>query len=768
MDTTLQFSGAQPRQDLTKEQLDKTYKVTAGGIYPTPTDFWYAENVRWGCGFFNINRKPYATNQNSYSGPFVWGFDGEADRAYRSTTYFQGDQALYDYGWLTQLSGGGEMIAPWYGGKETRRFMTNIANKYLAIARNSKPVVKSFDYKSQSEIKKKMELAMMRFDFKEYVDQIKQESGIEFNPAGTGQMTTKDQIEKHFFQNATTTAEIYGTELVDVIREKNSFVSTSFQSFLDLICGGRSMIENTKSYGWPKWESIPSWCQISQGIEDNDSGDNDEVRGWIRLFSPTQIVSREGMRGKTWGEQIRAKYGQEALDKVLLGDYSYMTTQMPTSSGWRFKWFNATGGTIRTGAVARIYWKSLVDTRQLPRNSDPNNSVYYLSDKAKKQGKFATVWRTATLIMNRYVVDEGVCDEIRDPMDLSKLYCPIQLFQPYTKMGYNNSLVETVRPIQDDLSMLDYKFREMVGFDMGIVLRVIGAKIQGGSDGYSLLEEIKKARILVEEESGDPDNYIDQKDTVSRIDFSTVDIAAKYIGLWKSLEQKMKDTLNISDVSLGTNTSYVGFNTQQATMEASSTNLQYHYYGHAQMMNNVIQYSLEQLKIMMQTGETPANEVVLGKRGVYYIKQMKSMTFGSLLCRVDIQDVIDQKEKQALMDNLTSVMAVNPSLSAILDLAKISRMETWGEMFAYLQWREAKDTEKEQGQMLFDKLQAMFATKTQAEAQQNIAALQMEGSKQIADQKEAFGIAKEMMKQDGAMEKHTTAPAQAAAPAPGM
>ena len=718
------FTGIQPRQDLTAEEIEERYKGRFG--YKSGIDAWYSDCVRWGVGFFNINRKPFETNQNSYSGPTVWGFNGEADRAYRNFRYFQGDQSIDDYGWLTQVSGGGEMIAPWQPGKEINRFVKYVANTYLKIARNSKPIVKSYDYKTQSKLKKRLDLAMLVYDLKPYFDKLNEDYGVDFNPSGAREATSKQQITKQFFQNPTTTAEIYGTELLNVIKNKNNFINRSFLSFINMLVGGRAMIESTKQNGWPVWDVIPSWNQISQGIEDDDYGGNDQARGWIRSFAPQDLVTRQGMRGKTWGQQIVEKYGKTALDKVLQGDYNYLTAQMPIWGGWRFRWFNQTQNQIRTMSVARIYWKSLVDTRMLPDKEDPDNKVYFINAKSKKKGTFVEVWRTATLIGNRFVVDEGVCDEVRDPMDESKLYCPIQVFQPYTFMGYNNSLVENVRTIQDDLSMLDYKFREMVGFDMGVVLSILGGKVQGDTDAYAIMEELKKTRILVERSTGDPDNPLDNRPTISRVDYSTASVAAQYLDLWKRKETMMKDILNVSDIALGTQKSYVGFDTQQSTMDASSNNLQYLFYGHAQFMNNLMQYSLEQMKIMISSGETSAGDQVIGERGVYFIKEMKKNLFGSLLCRVDIEDFIDESRKKMLLGNLTALMQTGQV--DIVDLIKIEQMQTWSEMTSYVEWKYEQNKADAEQKNLFDKIMSTINVNRQAQAQEQIASNQSEAA----------------------------------------
>lgn len=741
------FSGEQPRQDLTKQEIENMYK---SHFHPTATDAWYADNVRWGCSFYNINRKVKDYNQASVRTNFD---DGEASRGIRNFLYFQGDQQNVDFGWLTQISGGGETIAPWHPGKEINRFVKHIANKYLSIAKNSKPVLKSYDYKALSKMKKEINLSLVRYDFKPFFDEIAASTGLEFRPPGYSEIASKQSIEKFFYQNPTTTAEIYGTDLLNTIRDKNNYVTTSFRSFIDVVCGGRGMIECLKSKGWPKWDVIPYWCQISQGIEDNDFGINDQVKGWIRSFTPSEIVTREGLNGETWGEQIARKYGRVELDRLVSGNSDYYLTNTPNYGGWNFSWMSidTSSGRMKTCNVARIYWLSLVDTRMLPHNEDPNNKVFFLSDKHKKKGKFALVYRTATLINNAYVVDEGVCDEIRDPKDMSRLFCPIHTFQPYTFLGYSNSIVETVRTIQDDMSMLDYKFREMVGFDMGIILSVLGAKVEAGADAFTILEEIKKTRILTETQTNDFDNPIDNRPLITPVNFSTIEQSVKYIQAWKMKEQQLKDTLNISDVALGTQKTYIGFDTQQASIDASSNNLQYHFFGHAQMMNNVLQYSLEQMKVMIQSGETDAGDMIIGERGVFFIKQMKKLSFGSFLCRTDIDDFVDEARKKTLLGDLRILMQTGQV--DLLDLMKIEKMETWGEIMSYVEWKyESKKAEAE-GQVLFDKLIGTINNNRNAQAQENIAAVQSDTAMAINQANNDVKLAGDLLKHDAAISK---------------
>jgi hypothetical protein len=311
--------------------------------------------------------------------------------------------------------------------------------------------------------------------------------------------------------------------------------------------------------------------------------------------------------------------------------------------------------------------------------------------------------------------------------------------------------------------MLDYKFREMVGFDMGKVLTILGGKVQGGTDAYSLMEEIKKVRILVEESTGDIDNPLDNRRTVEQTDFSTIEQAMKYLEAWKRKEQQMKDILNVSDIALGTQRSYVGFDTQQATMDASSNNLQYHFFGNAQFLNHVMQYSLELIKIMIQSGETSAGDQVIGERGVYFIKQMKKYLFGSLLCRVDIEDFIDENRKKQLLADLRVLMQTGQV--DIVDLMKIEQMQTWSETMSYVEWKYEKTKSEQQGQQMFDKIMQSMTVNRQAQAQEGIAQVQNATAMAMKDRELEAKMVGDVLKYDANMSKvQGGQPQQAAMP----
>jgi hypothetical protein len=741
---TFIFSGTQPRQDLTEEEIVKQY----GGDKATALDKWYADNVRFGVTFYNKNNRPYLYTETQ--DPY-WSW-GEAQRAREMFLYFQGDQSNRDYGWMTQLQGGGEMGARWDSGKEIWRFANHMANNYLRLAKSSNAVVKSYDHNAQSKLNKRLKAAMVKYDERPFFQDIANEFGVEYQPTNGQEYYSKEQLEKFFLQTPVGTAEQYGTDLITQIRIKNNYTTNAYKSFLHMSVGGRCMIEVVKRGGWPKWDIIPPWCQISQSLEDDDFGVNDNLKGWFRTYTPVQVLSR-------WGDQIQKKYGDTAIQAIANGDSSFLLNGLVSFPGWSFDWYNLTNGRIKQMGVCRIYWKSLVDTRMLPHKDDPDNKVFYLSSKSKKKGRFVEVIRTATLVMNKYIVDEGVCDEVRDPLDKSKLYCPLFYFQPNTIQGYNKSIFEQVKRIQDELSMLNYKFNEMVGFDMGVVLRVRGAKFQNASNGFEVLEEIKKARIIVEEESGELDNPLDTLPPIERIDFSTAGIAMQYLDMWKRKEQMMKDVLNVSDIALGTQRSYVGFDTQQATMDASANNLQYYYYGHGQFMTQVMQYSLELMKIMVQNGEVDQSESIVGQRGVYFLKEMKNNLFETLLVRVDFEDVVDEKQKAALLEDMRALVQAGGADMA--DLVNLRSMQTYSQMKAYVLWKTEKQKTEAQGQMLFDKIMGVINQNQMAQTQQNIADTQAAAALQMNEDKLDAKLAGDVLKYDAATMKNEQPVAQA-------
>lgn len=723
------FNGLQPRQDLSRDEIVAMYDRNNP---EKAIDKWYLDNVRYGATFYNRQALPTPTNvAERQVGYGFWSAGGEADRAYRLATLFQGNQDVDDYGWLTQVDGSDALPLPYNPGQEARRFMKFIVNQYLKIIRNSKPIVKSYDMKAQSEVKKKIKRALLKYDLMPFFKELEQQLGVSYQPEGFSENTNRQDVEKYFYQNTTTTAEIYGTDLLNQVRAKNKSTLFAFQTFLHTIISGRCMAEITKSKGWPRWEIIHPWNQFFTALEDDDFGNNMYLGGWVREFSATNIATKVGLFGKTWGEQIVSKYGRKELERILQGNPDTLTS-VSTGSYYNFYWGRTVDSKISSYTVVRCYWKSLVDSRTLPHKEDPDNKLFYLSEKSKKKGTMVEVYRTATVINDQYVVDEGVCDEIVDPMDMSKIFSPIRVFQPYMMMGYNKSLLEEVEAIQKDMSMLDFKFREMVGFDFGMILAVHGAKFANAQDPYSVMEELKKVRIMVKTSSGDPGNPIDSEKAIEVINLSTAQTAFQYLELWKRKEQMMKDVLNISDISLGTQSGYVGFRTQQESMETASTPLQYNIYGHVQFMTDIMQYSLEQMKVMITSGETDTAETIIGKRGVFTIKEMKKNLFETLLCRVDVDDFVDEKRKVQLMADMRALMQTG--MVDMEDLVELESLQTWSEIRSYVKWKMETKKAEAQEQNLLDKIMGLVNTQQTNQAQQAMSAQ----SAEIGLQKQAM------------------------------
>jgi hypothetical protein len=732
-DNTYIFSGYQPRQDLSMDEIIKHYSTARD---KNPLDNWYADNVRYVASFFNKRNNATGSDQLANN---PWWLMGEADRAWENFTYIQGDQINRDMGFLTQIQAGGEIGAPWQPGKEVWRFTSHLANQYLKILRSSKAVVKSYDQKAQSKLNKRLKLAYLKYDQAPFFKELAQELGIRFEPTGGQDVYSKEQAEKYFFQNPTTTAEIYGTDLLNQIRVKNNYTTTGFKSIMHVIGGGRAMIDIVKRGGWPSWDIVPPWCQIAQSLEDDDFGHNDVLRGWLRPFTPNHIQAK-------WGKQLVKKYGKDVMNKIANCDGEFIIANQVQYGGWGFGWYKMDQDRIKNLSVCKAYWKSLVDTRELPDRNDPNNKVFYVSPSSKAKGEMVEVWRTATLIANKWIVDEGICDEIRNPMDKSQLFCPLFYVQPQTYQGYNKSIVDQVRQTQNDLSMLDYKFREMVGFDMGIVMGLRGETFQNVTTPFEALEEIKKTRILVETQDMDLDNPSNNKPPMYRIDMSTAAIAMSYLNLWKQKETMMKDILNLSDIGLGTQKGYVGYDTQQATMDASLNNMQYIYYAHGQFMAGVMQYSLEQMKLSVARGDIAQTESVIGERGIFFMKEMKKSLFETVLVRVDFEDYVDEKQKQQLSADLRILMQTGQV--DMEDVIKIESMTTWSEMKAYVSWKVQQNKAAAEGQALFDKIMGAVNTKQVTDANKQVAEMQAMTASANMDKKVEADMVKAAMGYD--------------------
>jgi hypothetical protein len=105
---------------------------------------------------------------------------------------------------------------------------------------------------------------------------------------------------------------------------------------------------------------------------------------------------------------------------------------------------------------------------------------------------------------------------------------------------------------------------------------------------------------------------------------------------------------------------------------------------------------------------------------------MKKNLFGSLLCRVDIEDFIDESRKKMLLGNLTALMQTGQV--DIVDLIKIEQMQTWSEMTSYVEWKYEQNKADAEQKNLFDKIMSTINVNRQAQAQEQIASNQSEAA----------------------------------------
>lgn len=751
MITSTAFVGSQPRQDLTIDEIHQQYK---GKDVAESIDRWHADCVRYGALFYNQQRTPYDSSDVAYANS--WYSLGDAERARRNMLYFQGDQQNWDMGYLTQIDGGGEMPAPYVAGKDVRKLVINASGSFLKLVRNSKPIVKSYDAKSTSKIKKKIQQAKTLFDEAPFFQEIAEQFGITFKLDYGSDWRNKEEAEKNLLRTVNEDGEIIGTAIVNEILSRNAWVNLSHRTFIEQYVGGKAGIELYRKDGWPYWDVIPSYLLITSAIEDDDFGLRDQIKGWIRSFSPQMLVTKEGLFGnETWGEQIVRKYGEEALDRILKAvpptDSSITGAVASNMGGYPFNWFNVAQRRIVSYTAVRIYWKGLVDSRELPDKNDPENKIFYLSSKSKKKGKMVQVWRTATLINNTFVVDEGIADEVRDPMDNSTLHCPIQTFQPYTYLGYNRSAVDSIRQYQSDMDAIDYKSREMMGFDMGVILNILGPRLGNAKDPYELLEELKKTRILLETDSGDPDDITNNRPTASSLNFSTVQYAMQYHQLREMKAKMQSDALNVSELGLGTQTSYTSFNVQQASADFQGNNTQYYFWGHMQFLANVMQYSLELMKISVARGDIEKAETVVGDRGVFFIREFKKSLFQTLLLRIDVDDYIGEQSKREMIE-LMKAYASSGQVD-LEDISEIMTMKTWTEVKTYVRWKMQKNKAAAENKDLLDKLTALVNTKMQTDTMKETAMIRQLGQDEANEAATEAKLVGDLIKSDSNLEK---------------
>lgn len=471
--------------------------------------------------------------------------------------------------------------------------------------------------------------------------------------------------------------EIIAVQFADKMWYYNNLSYLYEEVVRQCVVAGLCGVDNYTVNGLVKKELV----QGHQLIWDNTKTDkyNSQAQCAGRVFyrlTANEVISK-------WGNQLTDTEINE-IKTLSTGSMEDLIGAYNTVVNGSNLWYDVSSNSVTGIGAVKMYWRDYKDHRLLDKGTrvvkiqdfDANGNP--IKKNVGKRGDYGhTVWRTATLIANKYVVDYGVCTNlVYDPIATSEPLCPLQIVVPSATLDQYRSQVNRVIDLQKQIDFYSNKVYEMS-------LRAIGKSyyINGKALGIENPEEFFKDLKVQNVTFGVPDGEDSSDIEGKRISVETIDLTLdpnvmKYVELAKEKKQEMKEALSLPDVSLGLQPVTIGKAVQENSIEVSSAGLTSFYNTILNFIQRDMQLAVNMRKLVAyQDLETAEQEI--GWKGVNWLKMTPDYAFEPLGIYLKIQDIIDEKERAGLLND--AYAALQGGLIDFEDILNIRTARTYSE-----------------------------------------------------------------------------------------
>jgi hypothetical protein len=688
-----------PRQDLTDRQIISQY----GSL-----DAYDRQMVRYCCTFYNRPNEFYdvfyqqmpsvqsTLKKRPYS-PVLQMLEN-----YR---YYNGDQLNFNYAFLSKTDDGDEIPAPFIPGQKVYQVVEFLKGSYASVIRNANLRCRSLSKKAEGNRFNRLKLAMLKYDYKELFESLEQDGIMEANPMPQEKMDSKESIFKYMEETPFESSEKLGNSLIEHIVRDNDFTNKAIRSYFDTRVGRYSGIVTRIINGRVDIQTIPGYQLIIDNRVDDDLNSNARFAGFIEYLTPEEIFERYQFNDAE-RDEIVANAG---------GLNEFMAPFNSFSDPINFRWWSTTNRQI---AVVTMYWMQLVDTRYVyKRDSNGNLKKPYeykiLSDSDERSGEFfVSVPRQATLIGNKYVRDNKMCDGIvYHPNDKKRPLLPLHIICPNMVSGISKSVVDRLRAHQDMHDAISLRIRDKMAKAHGKVPIIDGSQIQGAG-AKEFEEDIKKLGFtvlnLASTDPGDPT----VRPLVQYADFTMDADVRSLLSLKQEEERLMNDMYNTSPIVMGTQQTYTGYGTQQSAISQATMSIVNDTQTHIQFLANVLQYAINLAKnfYITKEGVELAREI-FSSRTMKLLLESSELRFEDMSVTVDILDNIDQVERKELL-MLAQTIIPTGNLAALEIMVELQGQQTKTGLknaIAYVISKQKRDQEEQQKMQMMQQAAMMDA-----------------------------------------------------------
>jgi hypothetical protein len=604
------------------------------------TPDWYFKNLSYFLSFYN---RPAAAFSYPYS--YLKRDPGDKDapstsrlnpvrHMIRMMSYYLGEQPNMDYAHITADPAFETMQAQWVRGQNIKEFVDYFKGNMMSRVANAKWTAKPASKRAYSERTDMFDKLMMAYDMKPFLKDMA-EMGAGFAPANGKEFDFPEQIKRWMDTDWKEYGSELCTDMASGIWFSEQWPTKVLQAFMHVVITSNCAMHHYVENGRPKQKIVMPYQIVKDNRFDNDYGYYDQFIGVVEAGTPEEIFRRF----PEFDKEQRAQVEEMARNQQLGAKYN-LTNNL---NWWSYQPNNRNLVTFVT-----MYWRGRRDIGLKKVFKDDGNPRLAKTSEDEKGFSYEDVHK-ATIIGNRWITNMGYVDNLVEEFgNVSRPCFPIIRFQPNTFLGQSVSEVSRIYQIQDEIDYLNFKIREMVGKAQGRVYILNGAYFSETNTPKEFFDEIKSMGVSIRQPTGEVGEQ-EKGRALEEIDWTLDPNIRTLWDLIKDKEERMKKIMSASDVSMGQNQSYYGYNTVQAMVAQNSIGTAYLFDGFMEWIVMNMRYAVNQAKNLYTQKDSQEASFIIGDRGVVFLKLFKSLRFEDIFVQLNINDMMDEKQKQRIL-----------------------------------------------------------------------------------------------------------------------
>lgn len=621
----------------------------------------------------------------------------------RNFSYYNAQQANYQFAYLQQGSVKQDTPAPWTPGHEIYQTVQHMLGPMQKVFSSAKLTVESLDPSVQSIKATKIAMIQAKKDMPAIFEKFAQ-MGAQFMPEGVE--TDMDAAIQSAMRKPAHKVERFGLDIMNHINNINSLKDFMPKRYRDCVIGKYCGIHVESHEGRIAFESpLPEALIWDRTAEDDDYNRYALYKGFISWKSREEVT-------------LAYDFGKDATSVL---DKLFDTNGTPVANSLTNAFSNL--GTTSTGF-------SWIDGQEVQRIACVTG--YFVARIVDKDGSSYYTLYKGTLIGDRVLADFGEANNIvYDAKRPEWPLAPLWIYSHDTVRGVNVCPVDRFRQLQDDCDSYLLKIRQLISSDLGKNYIIRGEALGGDAMlASTIMGDFKDHKMTVLNGANGEEPIANTK-LVEMVDLTLDPNVKFYIEIRKEMIQEMRNVVSQSPITQGLQRTYIGGGTQQQTIAAASNGTVMMLQGFIQFFAMFQEYVLNVSKTMLLEAKSKDEaEMIFSEAARDFWEELKNINTQDMQVRVELEDIIDDEERAEYTQlALAALQNTKDTGFTFLDFLEVKKARTATELKRYMKERFEYNEKKKERQRAEDaKLQMVMQ-------QNNIAAAQQQ--QQMKDQSSA-------------------------------